>query len=126
METETDKIIMPEAVELQIGGIKFQIRPFVLRDRIKVIRVLSDIIKDCNVVDGVSEKEILHAVISVGGERIIEIYEIVLKKEVKWLEENIILKDEFNILKTIVEVNDIPFLLKEIKRLRDQSQVKTA
>ena len=121
------KTMYPEGKKIIVGKEEFAIKPFVLRDRTKVLRVLSDAIieygktnPDVKVQD-LSNIEVRGNVISnlitVAGERLADIYEIALKKDKEWLLDNVQLADEVEIIQAIVEVNDLPFLFSQVKGL---------
>lgn len=124
----SDSSFVPKVVEVVVFDretkepVKFEIQEFVLSKRIKVIKTITDIykssIKDA-LVDGkiLSNNDVAASLISAAGERIVEIYKLVLDKDDKWLGENMTLKDEVNVVKAILEVNDIPLLMGEIQNL---------
>ena len=111
----------PDGLNVTIKGEVFNIKPFVLRNRTKVLKVLSEIFVDFSAkmpnVSAMNQSAVVTAFISVAGDRFIDIYEIVLNKPKEWLEENIGLSDEINIIKAVIEVNDFPFLLRQINQI---------
>ena len=116
-----EQIFYPEGIKVVISGEEFRIKPFVLKNRLAVLRIVGEVIKDYNFqqkeMGELTQGDLINLVIEVAGERLINIYEIVLGKEKDWLNENITLKDEFSIIKAISEVNDISFLVQQAKAL---------
>lgn len=108
----------PEGKKVTVAGEEFTIMPFVLRTRTKILRILTEVCLE------LSKKNIQESapltpaeLITTAGDRLIEIYEIVLDKPKEWLEEKITLADEVEIITAIIEVNNIPFLLSQVKNL---------
>lgn len=102
--------------------VDFEIQEFVLSKRIKVVNTITDIYKSSvknALVEGkiLSNNDVAASLISAAGERIVEIYKLVLDKDDEWLGKNMTLKDEINVVKAILEVNDIPLLMGEIQNL---------
>ena len=120
-QSEKDlEVFFPEGIEVIIAGEKFYIKPFVLRNRIKVVKLISDVfaqLQGRNNIKGQNETVVIGALIEIAGDKLIDVYEMVLGKDREWLEENVRLKDEVNIIKAIVEVNEFPFLLSQINGL---------
>jgi len=112
------KIFIPEGKKIKIGDKGFTIKPFVLKTRTIVLRVISEIFSEAFIdidLSNVNNNAIAFKLIQAAGSRMIEIYKVVLGKETKWIEERLTLSDEIKIIKAIMEVNDFPFLLKEIQ-----------
>ena len=118
-------ILFPEGKEIKLRKETFIIKPFVLRERTKVIRIISEIISEA--VKGkvkVEEKDagtISMELIKVAGERLVEIYILVTKKDKEWFQE-LTLIEEVKLLKTVMEVNQLPFLLREIQGILNQTK----
>lgn len=115
------KIFYPEGKPIEVGKEKFTIKPFVLKTRMKVLKVVSSVISELanskQDTKNITQPKLIMILINSAGDKLIEIYEIVLNKERKWLEDNITLKDEVIILTAISEVNDLPFLVEQVKSL---------
>ena len=110
------KIFLPEGREVVIAGEKFTIMPFVLRNRTKVLRILADIFKELSTHDltSASQAGMVNLFIDLAGDRLVEIYEMVIPKNREWLESHVQLKDEVAIIKAVIELNDFPFLMSQI------------
>lgn len=114
----------PEGKKITIAGIEFAIKPFVLRVRTQVLRILAEVIMEytranpgANLQDFSQQGDMVVKMITVAGDRLVDIYEIVLGKDKEWLRNNVTLGDEINVLQAIVEVNDLPFLFEQVKSL---------
>jgi len=107
-------VFFPEGKKIKVAGEQFTIMPFVLRTRTKVLRILTEV---CLEVAKKNTQLTPAEFITAAGDRLIEVYEIVLDKPKEWLEEKITLADELEIIMAIIEVNDIPFLLSQVKNL---------
>jgi hypothetical protein len=107
----------PEGKKLTISGEEFTIKPFVLRMRTQVLRTLADVYLELSKRMPKDNSEIASVIITVAGEKLIDIYELVLGKDKEWLQDRITLKDEIEIIQAIAEVNDIPFLFSQVKGL---------
>lgn len=111
------KTFFPDGIAVKIAGETFAIKPFVLRNRIKVVKVIAEVFATMATKGLISTdtNAVLVAFINVAGEKMIDIYEIVLGKDRDWLEENVQLADELEIIKAVTEVNRFPFLLGQIQ-----------
>lgn len=120
----------PEGMKLKIGEEYFIIKPFVLRTRTEVLRIITEIILDIQKEApalGKNPKDIdlkkLPMFIQLAGDKLVDLYVIVLGKDKDWLLDNVQMVDEMKILSAISKVNDLPFLWSQIKMLL--SAVKT-
>ena len=122
-----EEIFYPEGIDIKVAGEDFNIKPFVLKNRLVVLRIVGEVIKDYNTqqkdIKELNQGDLISLLITAAGGRLIDVYVVVLGKEKEWLEENITLKDEFKILKAISEVNDISFLLQQAKALTKRVKV---
>ena len=120
-QKKSDKeIFFPEGKEIEVAGKKFRIKPFVLKNRIKVLNILAHVLKSTAmkpVGQKLSHGDVVVVLINTAGEKLIDIYELVLGAEKDWMNDNIQLKDEMTIIEAIAEVNDIPFLVERAKAL---------
>ena len=121
-KSKTDEeIFYPEGIDIKIAGEDFNIKPFVLKNRLVVLRIVGEVIKDYNTqqkdIKELNQGDLISLLITAAGGRLVDVYVVVLGKEKAWLEDNITLKDEFKILKAISEVNDISFLLQQANAL---------
>ena len=117
----------PEGLEVKIRGEQIKIKPFVLKTRVKVIKFISELMSEMvaqnpNLAQ-VDKIQVGFALLRTAGERMIEVYRIVLDKPDEWL-EGLTLKDEMVILKAMSEVNDFPFLFREIQNLYEVADKK--
>ncbi len=121
-----EEVFYPEGIDIEVAGEKFNIKPFVLKNRIIVLRVIGEVIKDYNLqqkgIKDLPQGELISLLINAAGGRLVDIYEVVLGKEKAWLGDKITLKDEFKIIKAVLEVNDISFLVKQAKSLTEKAK----
>lgn len=112
------EIFYPKGKIINIAGKEFTILPFVLKNRIKFVRILSDALLKASVdypnLQNTGLAQIASLLISIAGEKLIEIYELVLNESKEWLMENVKLRDESEIITAILEVNEIPLLVGQI------------
>ena len=120
--TENDKDLetfIPTGKKVVISGIEFEIKPFVLRNRIKAVKIIVDIMKDVGAgMTSEIQKDPMKAIpvlVEAAGERLKDLYVLVLGKDEDWCLDNIQPKNEVEILATIFEVNDIPFIVRRIQ-----------
>lgn len=117
----SDEKLVPKGIDVTVADKKFNIQQFVLRDRIKFTRLVTDILNEgINVEDMLNKKSLVLNLVNKGSEKVIEIYEFVLKEKKEWLEESMTIEDEINVLEAIVEVNKIPLVISRVKELLDK------
>lgn len=113
-------VFFPVGKDIEINGEKFNIQPFVVKNRIKVVRMMTDVVMQIAKTGSSFNAENVGAyiptLIEIAGERLVEVYEIVLKKNREWIENNVKIVDEVAILNAVVEVNDIPLLWGQISK----------
>jgi len=118
----------PEGKKITVGGEEFAVKPFVLTNRIKVLRILAETLLEYNkvnptvkvqdLVNPEIKAKVIFDIIAVAGDRLIDVYEIVLGKDREWLlSHDVTLRNEFEIIQAISEVNDLPFLFSQVKGL---------
>ena len=120
---------LPKTKKITVSGKEFEIKPFVIRTRTKFLKILFEIFKE------MSEKRVelkldnIHAqnaaqlvpvLIEAAGEKLVDVYMLVIKEPKEWMEDNIKLADEVAIIEAIMEVNDISFLAAQVKNLSQQ------
>ena len=117
MSTNDLETFFPEGKNIKIAGQDFNIQPFVLKNRTKVLRILSEVFAEMakNNMQEMSQASAVTSFVNIAGDKLVEIYQIVLGKDAEWLGDNVQLKDEIAIIQAVLEVNDIPFLISQIK-----------
>lgn len=110
--------------DLEIGGETFTIKPFVLRNRDKVLKIVAssfgELSKKFSDLKNAPQGDVAMTFIEIAGDKITEIYELVLGKDKEWLLDNMTIEDEVNLISTVMELNNLPLLLSQIKQLRGQ------
>lgn len=123
------KTFFPEGVKIKIGKENFIIKPFVLRTRTEVLRIIAEICLDISKKAPAVGKNIgpesLPMLVQLAGDRLIDIYAIVLGKDKEWLLDNVQMSDEIKILQAIAKVNDLPFLWSQISMLLKTVKTQT-
>ncbi|GEM_PF-2439616 len=124
-ETELD-ILYPEGIKLKIGDKEKIIKPLVFKQRTQLLRFISEIgidlarkypaIKE----GGMKIEDMIKPFIEIAGDKMLHVYSIILNEEPAWIEENLQLKDEIKLIQLVIEQNDIPFLLSQVKVLREK------
>lgn len=124
MSTSSDKDLntfVPTAKKITVAGTEFEIKPFVLKNRIKVVRIIAEAMvsmgQSLSPEIQANPMRAIPLLIDAAGERVRDIYAIVLEKDAEWLDNNIQLRDEIEILTAIFEVNDIPFIARRIQEM---------
>lgn len=124
---DDSEVFSPTGKKVVIAGQTFSIKPFVLGNRIKVVRLFSQVFMECAKMPGFSQLAdtgAIMTIIDVAGDRLVDIYEVVLGKDKEWMNANIQIKDEITIISAIMEVNDLPFLVSQIQKMIAQSNKK--
>ncbi len=113
--------LYPDGITIKIAGEEFVIKPFVLRNRIKVIQIIAEVFAQMAVnnpsIGSAGNNAVLVIFINTAGEKLIDLYKLLTGKEADWLLDNVKLKDEINIISAVMEVNDFPFLLSQAKNM---------
>jgi hypothetical protein len=127
----TDKeIFMPQGKKVTVGGEEFTVMPFVLKNRTKAVRVIVDVVSELskNYEAGRTENiaELATLIVNAAGERIVELYELVIPKPREWLESNVRLVDEVSIIEAVLEVNDVHFLAQRVRAMIKETKATTA
>lgn len=122
--------LYPEGKAVKIADKEFKIKPFVLRDRTKVVRMIADVIKEVVSNSPNAKTDNLSAlsgeIIRVAGDKIIDVYNMVIPDQAEWLLDNMKMVDEVNVIETILEVNSFSFLVEKLKGLGKEGKKATA
>lgn len=120
------EIFYPKGKDIVIAEKKFNIQPFVVKNRIKFVRIIADVMTTVAKVANVSSinasnaTSIIPILFDVAADRLPEIYEIVLNKDREWIENSVTIEGEVDIIKAIIEVNNIPLIWGQIQGLMKQ------
>lgn len=118
-------ILYPEPKKITISGRDFILKPMVIKQSVALLKLIGsamvDFVKRFPDVDVAALKDNPNSAITpfieVAGDRMKDIFAIILGVEASWAEENIDIKSGVKVLKEFLEMNDIPFLLAEVKGL---------
>lgn len=129
MSKKTDsQVFFPKGKKIEIAGEKFEIKPFVLKTRNKVLNIITEVLADISQnntgLAKATQAELTMLMVKSAGSKLIDLYQIVLDKDKEWLENNIMLKDEINIITAIWEINDIPFFVEQVKSLTKKTTLE--
>lgn len=127
MSTNPDKdleTLVASGKKIMIAQREFEIRPFVLRNRIKFVKIVSDILMSVGSAIGPdiqnSPAKAIPILVEAAGEKINDVYAMVLGVDLEWCLDNLTIKDELAIWEAVLEVNDIPFIVRRIKEALPQ------
>lgn len=119
-------ILLQTGKKIHIMGRDYTIKPFVLRNRLVVIKLFIDIISGLAAknpkVFSAGQTAVGIAFIESAGERMIELYKIVLDENEDFILNNLTMKEEVVIVQSVMEVNDMDFLVKEISRMMPKKE----
>lgn len=125
----SNSAFIPKTKKITVAGEEFEIKPFVIRTRTKFLKIVFDIFKELAdkrtelKLDDIQMKNAMQMVpvlIQAAGERLIDVYELVISEPREWMIDNIQIKDEVAIIEAILEVNDISFLVSQVKSISQQ------
>lgn len=127
------EILYPEPKTIKIKDREFIIKSLVLKQTTKLLKIVSEVLielakKFPNLRPREADiKELLLPFIEAAGEKMKDIYSIILNVEPEWVDENLDIKSGIVVLSIFLEQNDIPFLLSQgrqmIKTFREKKQV---
>jgi len=119
----------PNTKKITVVGKEFEIKPFVIRTRTKFLKIVFEIFKDLaekrtelklDDIHAPNATQLVPILAEVAGERLVDIYLLVIDEPREWMENNIQIKDEVAIIEAILEVNDISFLAAQVKKIGQQ------
>jgi len=125
----SNSAFIPKTKKIQIVGKEFEIKPFVIRTRTKFLKIVFDIFRELSEkrselkLDNIQTRNVAQLVpvlAEAAGERLIDIYELVISEPREWMIDNVQIKDEIAIIEAILEVNDISFLVSQVKNIGQQ------
>ena len=125
----TNSAFTPNTKKITVAGKEFEIKPFVIRTRTKFLKIVFEIFKDLSEkrtelkldnIQAQNATQLVPILAEVAGERLVDIYLLVIDEPREWMENNIQIKDEVAIIEAILEVNDISFLAAQVKKIGQQ------
>lgn len=117
-EKTVENTLLLEKKEIYVGGEKFTIGPLVRAQYQKLINIMVTLALkiDKDKLDNL-EDNTAYLINLISDDLLLNIYEISLKKERKWINENMTMNQELELFKTILEVNDFEKLIKNFTNL---------
>lgn len=122
------EIFYPEGINVAIASKSFNIKPFVVKNRLKFAKIVGDVMAKIassaglSVIDPKNATSMIPAFIEVAADKLPEIYELVLNKDRAWIDDNVTIENEFDIIKAIIEVNKIPLIWGQIQKLTEKKK----
>lgn len=117
------EIFFPKGKDIVVADTLFNIQPFVVKNRIKFVRIIADVMTkvaksaDVSSINASNATSIIPILFEVAADRLPEIYEIVLNKDRDWIDNAVTIEGEVDIIKAIIEVNNIPLIWGQIQGL---------
>ena len=120
---------LPKTKKIIVAGKEFEIKPFVIRTRTKFLKIMFEVFKALSEkrtelkldnIQAQNAAQLVPVLIEAAGEKLVDVYMLVIKEPKEWMEDNIKLADEVAIIEAIMEVNDISFLAAQVKNLSQQ------
>lgn len=101
--------------------ISFEVREFTFQNRLEFVKIIAKIFTNLaknrpEVKFANSDSEVIAFLLETAGREILEIYVLVSGLSKEFLEKNLTLKKEVEILSAIFEVNDLPLVLSQIQK----------
>ncbi len=134
MSNKTDEVLIPEIRKVVIGSEEFEIGPLVRAKYKKLIDVFAELAVtiDLEKLDDIQkDPEAMKYILNiVSDDALMELYAVTLEKRKKWIDNNILLHQEIELLTKIVEVNDVEKIVENfllaVKKKQLINQVQTA
>lgn len=123
--------LFPDGKPFVFCGKTYSVREFVLENRTQFLKIIvsmfEKIAHEHPEIDPQTVKvsDALIVMLDSAGEKLKEIYALVLGEDVTTLEKTLTLRKELELLESVLEVNDIPFLVETARRMFQKFQ-KTA
>ena len=116
-KSKTDEVLMPEKREVYVGEEKFEIGPLVRAKYQKLIYVFVELVinLDDEILDN-AEENIGQLISVVSEDALMQLYEVVLEKDQEWINNNMLMNQELELFRAIIELNDIESLVENFTR----------
>ena len=126
MSEDKKDVFDPQGKEVVIGDTLFRVKPFVIKDRSSIVKLICKIIDqfsgDENAVKGINLGTVINKAMDNCHDDLMDIYCKVLGKDKEWIENNITIGHEVELVTAIMEVNSIPLLISQASKIRAKSQ----
>jgi len=116
-------VLYPEPKKIVISGKEFILKPLMLKQSMALLKLVGEVLfkmaKAFPTMDvkNIDPQKVITPFIEVAGDRMKDIYAIILKEDAAWIEENMDIKSGIIVLSAFLEMNDIPFLVAEVKKM---------
>lgn len=107
--------------EITIAGEVFVIKPFVIRNRTKVLQIVAEtfsgIASNPNLKDS-NNADVINQFVNIAGDKIIDLYQMVLiGKDRDWIQDNVTIPNEIELVSIIWEINQFPLLQSQFQTI---------
>ncbi len=124
-----EEILFPEPIEVTVGYGKekrsYEVMPLVRKKYKKMFKVVGSVVKDLALQEEVGEEAIdldnlggsIPQILETAGDKLGEIYSMVLGEDLEWLEDHMLPSQEMDIIVAIFEQNDLADIVKNFKKM---------
>lgn len=129
-KTDMD-ILVGEERKVKVAGKVLTVKEVGLGNQTKIFKILAEVLGEIGrkypqmELDKTSFGDIILP-IEVAGEKLPPLLSLILDEDEEWLKENLKLKEEVEVISKFLEVNDLPFLISEIKRVIEKVKISSA
>ena len=128
----SEQVFFPQSKTITIydnqnqKSITFEVKEFTFQNRLEFIKVIAKIFSNLaknrpEVKFANNDSEVIAFLLETAGKDILEIYVLASGLTKEFLEKNLTLRKEVEILTAILEVNDLPLVLGQIQRQLKQA-----
>jgi len=130
-KTDMD-VLVGEERKVKVAGKVLTVKEVGLGNQTKIFKILAEVLGEIGrkypqmELDKTSFGDIILPIIEVAGEKLPPLLSLILDEDEEWLKENLKLKEEVEVISKFLEVNDLPFLISEIKRVIEKVKISSA
>ncbi len=129
-KSEVD-VLFPDGIKFALCGKEYVVLEFTLNKRTQFLKIVSAAFvkfAEANPETDTAKikvAEVLAPIIDAAGDKLGELYALVLDEPLEYLGTRLTLKKELELLESILEVNDISFLVEKAKQIINKFQKAT-
>lgn len=135
---KTKNVLFPEPAEVTIGrgeeAKTFEILPLVRKKYKKLLKMFGDIVQDLMAgnadsfagIDLNKLEENIVPLIDLMGDKMLDIYVLVLNVDTEWLDDNMLAHQEMDLVTAIFEQNDIGSIAKNFRKMASKIRPEAA
>lgn len=125
-KVEDSRIFFPQGKIVKIAGKDFTIMPYVLKENREVIKIVMGNMQSIADLKGIlanaNDAEAIKILVESCATGLTKVYSITLKEKTDWIENNLTLHEEKELLEAIWEVNNFSFLAEKVKGLIEKGK----